>query len=328
MLEVNDLTLNDNTKNGKSIMREVKQVGTSQLKPHPLNKEIYGQEDISEMITKIQTVGRILVPLVITENNVIISGHRRWEAAQALKPSYVPCEVISFSSDEEEKSALVLYNSNRTKTLEQRTREGMSLEKTISIDSFLIRLSNLKQNQTDMDESSTSEDDEIKTSANSEKKKIKLTRDKVAEAVGIKSGKTYERAKKVLERVDALRSEGNIEDADLFIIVLNRSASAAVDLLEVDLGKLTRDDRDGIKVGKIAPNVFKIPTDNKDNKVKADKKDDYRVLMKEVKSFGQTASKIKKSIPYIKSDAQKEKFKVEIAKQIEVLNSLLSAIEP
>ena len=60
------------------------QVDPKTLKPHPRNSSIYGEnEDISKLIESICQSGWIK-PLVITSDNVIISGHRRWEAALEL----------------------------------------------------------------------------------------------------------------------------------------------------------------------------------------------------------------------------------------------------
>ena len=216
-------------------------IKTSKLTPHPKNETIYGQqEDVSDLVKLIGDAGRIIERLIVTEDNVIISGHRRWLAAQILGLDTVPCEVMEFEYPEDELEELVLRNAKRTKTTVQKIREGMTLESVYSNEAKIRKLANLKQNkpgQSDVDDSSSSG----------------ATRDKVAKKAGISSGKTYERGKKVLEKVDELRSNGKDELADLLLIALNKSASAAYDLLNVDFDELDEEQKQGLKSGKVAP---------------------------------------------------------------------------
>ena len=56
----------------------------SELKPHPYNEEIYGtNESIDELVASIRKTGKVAT-LIITDDNVIISGHRRWKSCQRL----------------------------------------------------------------------------------------------------------------------------------------------------------------------------------------------------------------------------------------------------
>jgi len=293
-------------------------IETDKLKPHPQNELIYGQDDISDMVTKIVAADKILVPLVITDNFVIISGHRRWKAAVKLGYDEVPCEFVTFESEADELAALVLYNCDRNKTTSQRAREGMSLEHNLAMDAFIKRLSSLKQNQPDMDESSTTEKPSKKEPKSNEDKKSQLTRGKVAEAVGIKSGKSYSRAKTVLIHVDGLKKEGNAKDAELFITVLNRSASAAEDLLKVDLSTLSDDDRKKLALGQLSPSSFLTVGDSDTSEKK------YATAKKQVKRMGNAVNALKDTGLSIGNDKQAQELRKEIESMIASLNSLLA----
>ena len=172
---------------------EIKQIEINKLKPHPQNQLIYGTEDVSDLVAQIEAFGKIIEPLKIKEDHTIISGHRRWRAAQELNYDTIPCEFVSFDSSEEELAALVLYNYGRKKTNEQKAREGIALFETLSVDAVKRRLTNLKPFSTEMDDASTSDSDEPNKGSDSNNTEVGLSRDKVAEAVGIKSGRTFDR---------------------------------------------------------------------------------------------------------------------------------------
>lgn len=92
------------------------------LKPHPLNIEIYGQEEIDpDLRDSIQAEG-ILNPVIINPANIIISGNRRVVIARELGID-VPCIVRTFNSDVEEQVALISFNKARIKTYIQEMRE-------------------------------------------------------------------------------------------------------------------------------------------------------------------------------------------------------------
>ncbi len=103
------------------------------LKPHPLNKEIYGDETADpDLIESIKNKG-ILETLVIRDDDVILSGHRRWMAAKELKLDKVPCRSITFSDALDEEEALIEFNRQRKKTPEQIYNEVQHLRPIIKI---------------------------------------------------------------------------------------------------------------------------------------------------------------------------------------------------
>ena len=49
----------------------------NQLKTCPINSEIYRDSDVGDLVNSIGEVG-LLQPIVVTPENIIISGHRRF----------------------------------------------------------------------------------------------------------------------------------------------------------------------------------------------------------------------------------------------------------
>ena len=73
------------------------------LKPHPRNKEFF--DDMSgdkwnEFLESIKTSG-IIEPIVITQDNIVVSGHQRLRAAKELKLDLVPTIMKTYRSEDE-----------------------------------------------------------------------------------------------------------------------------------------------------------------------------------------------------------------------------------
>lgn len=100
----------------------------NELKPHKTNIDIYGTESVDiDLVESIKNKG-ILEPLVIVDDNTILSGHRRWLAAKELKLEKIPCRSMSFSDELDEKEALIEFNRQRKKTHSQRMNEADLIE--------------------------------------------------------------------------------------------------------------------------------------------------------------------------------------------------------
>lgn len=94
-----------------------------ELRAHPKNIEIYGDEiPDADLIQSIRSKG-ILEPLVIRDDKTILSGHRRWAAAVALNLDTVPCRILTFSDRDDEEEALIEFNRQRKKTPHQTLNE-------------------------------------------------------------------------------------------------------------------------------------------------------------------------------------------------------------
>ena len=158
---------------------------TTDLKPHPMNRKLYGEEVLPpEFVASIRENG-ILVPLAVKEDGTIISGHRRWQAALALKMEYVPVQVVRYADDLDEREAIIEFNRQREKTFSQKMAEAEELEAVERERAERRRLSNLKRGE---------EKPEVEMLPPREYGK---TRNKVAAAVGLGSGRTYDKAAKV-----------------------------------------------------------------------------------------------------------------------------------
>ena len=51
-------------------------ISLSQIKPNPINEEIYSTTDLTDLIDSLEDNGQ-LEPIVVNNKNIIISGHRR-----------------------------------------------------------------------------------------------------------------------------------------------------------------------------------------------------------------------------------------------------------
>ena len=102
-------------------------IEVSQLKQHPLNKEIYNLSSIEELMLSILDVG-LLQPLVIDQHNQIISGNRRFESVKRLGWNEVDVEFKEIEEGEEE-LLLVHFNKQRIKTFREYINEYLVLKK-------------------------------------------------------------------------------------------------------------------------------------------------------------------------------------------------------
>lgn len=89
-------------------------IPTKLLKPHPKNKEIYGDPEDIAFDNDIKQTG-IRKDLIINGENVIFDGHRRWRRALKFGIQKVPCQIRDFTSISDE-LAIVLLNLHRNKT--------------------------------------------------------------------------------------------------------------------------------------------------------------------------------------------------------------------
>lgn len=96
------------------------------LKPHPLNAKLYGDGIDDEFVESCR--GGIETPLLVTKANVVISGHRRLQAAKKLELEKVRVIVRGdLTADLDIERALIEANRQREKTTDQKLREGKKL---------------------------------------------------------------------------------------------------------------------------------------------------------------------------------------------------------
>lgn len=81
----------------------VTQLAPTVLKPHPRNKEFFDDMSIDkwkEFLESVKTSG-IIEPIVITQDNVVVSGHQRLRAAKELNLETVPTIMKTYYSEDE-----------------------------------------------------------------------------------------------------------------------------------------------------------------------------------------------------------------------------------
>jgi ParB/RepB/Spo0J family partition protein len=169
-------------------MKDTNRRLVTELKPHPLNIEVYGKDALpSDFVQGIAKWG-ILTPLVILEDGRIVSGHRRWRAACQLGLADVPVRVQSFEDDLDIQLAILEGNRQREKTFSQKMREAKVWEE--------IEKEKAKRRQA-ANQYTKSDSVTGVTESNGR------TTDAVAEAIGIGSGRQYSRAKKIWEEAES-----------------------------------------------------------------------------------------------------------------------------
>src|SRR6056300_529388 len=96
----------------------------TEIKPHPINDQIYSTTDLSDLKNSIEINGQ-LEPIVVNKDNTIISGHRRYFSMIQL--GFTECE-IRIVDHENELISLIEYNQQRKKTATDLTNEIKILE--------------------------------------------------------------------------------------------------------------------------------------------------------------------------------------------------------
>lgn len=180
------------------------------IQPHPRNAGIYGEDDITELAERI-AASQWIKPLVVTPQNVIISGHRRWRAALKLNTPLIPIERRAFESETEELEALLLENANREKTTVQKVREG-EVWREIEAERAKARM--------------TAGINQHSPSANLRYPDTGKTSEKVAEKVGMRA-RNYEKAAAVVAEADRLAAAGEAAEAQALLDLCNTSVNAA-----------------------------------------------------------------------------------------------------
>lgn len=174
------------------------------LEPHPLNDEVYGdRDDLDEALVESIDEHGILEPIVADPQPgagssetvpTILSGHRRVEAAKRVGLDVVPVRLVRLDTDLERRERLLVHNQTREKTFSQKLREGEELER--------IERERAKRRQgtrTDIVENSPAGSDD----GPADETEFGKTRERVAEKIGIGSGRTYANAKTVWEAAQA-----------------------------------------------------------------------------------------------------------------------------
>lgn len=76
---------------------------------YALNSRKHSDEQIQQVVNSIKEFG-FTSPILIDENNIIIAGHCRWEAAKRLNMAEVPC-IYMYGLSEMQKKAYVIADN-------------------------------------------------------------------------------------------------------------------------------------------------------------------------------------------------------------------------
>lgn len=201
---------------------QVEQRDPRSLKNHLVNIEIYATHPIDEFVASVRTHG-VLVPLTITADGTVISGHSRRQAAITAGLETVPCIVSPLTDPDEIERALIESNRQREKTNEQRAREAAHL---LAIEE---RLAAKRQKATQAKPG----DENIRhggghdatTVKQGENAKYGKTRDNVGKVVGM-GGRTVARAVEVVQKIDEAKAKGDEATASKLTQTLNEKGVA------------------------------------------------------------------------------------------------------
>ena len=194
-----------------------------ELRPHPLNAEIYGDGCDADLRDSVKEKG-VLTPILITSDraeiggNIIISGHRRVNAAQMAQLDAIPVVVCDLVTAMDIEEAVIIANKQRQKTNEQIGREYQKL--------IAIEAAHAKARQAESALRNQPQSQKVQHVSPSEKSSNGKAREIVGKKIGV-SGFHAERAAKVIDVIDSLQEQGHTEQAQEIRETLNRSVNAA-----------------------------------------------------------------------------------------------------
>lgn len=84
-------------------------IAVAQLRPHPRNARTHSRKQLRMIARSIERFG-FLAPVLIDQDNVILAGHARVEAAKQIGRDSVPCRRVSHLSDEDRRAYLLADN--------------------------------------------------------------------------------------------------------------------------------------------------------------------------------------------------------------------------
>jgi len=98
------------------------------IKPSPLNNEIYGIDDFNDDFLQDIRKNGIITPLVVDQNNNLISGHRRLNHANMIDEiAEVPVIVMQVANENEAILLMISSNKQREKSWGQLNAEARAI---------------------------------------------------------------------------------------------------------------------------------------------------------------------------------------------------------
>ena len=200
---------------------QVKMRKIAELRPHPLNREIYGDPNPDDDLKNSIQKNGILTPLIISGDGRIVSGHRRFSGAKEFGIEEVPVIILPSCDDLDIEETLIVANTQRQKTNEQIAREYEKLKK------IEAKKSKMRMSLAGGDRKS---EEYKKSLAQNSAAPISKgdSRENAAARLGI-SHDTVEKALKVVNLADELKAEGKTEQTKKLLDTLNnKSVNSAI----------------------------------------------------------------------------------------------------
>lgn len=90
-------------------MKEYETIAIEKLKPYENNARTHSEDQIEMIVNSINKFG-FVSPCVIDENNMILVGHGRVEAAKRAGLAEVPCRRVTHLTDDQKKAYVLADN--------------------------------------------------------------------------------------------------------------------------------------------------------------------------------------------------------------------------
>ncbi len=106
------------------------------IRPSPENDDLYGIVENDEAMERlVDTIGRwgLVQPILLTADNYLLSGHRRFRATQILNWTYVPCRIradVQWADNPRFHDVLAAFNTQRVKSVGSLLKEALLREKS------------------------------------------------------------------------------------------------------------------------------------------------------------------------------------------------------
>ena len=149
---------------------EIEQLSVDAVFPSPENDDLYHPVDRNDPSFKslVASIGDrgILEPIIVTQDNFIVSGHRRHAAAQAAGLDTIPCRRIDvWREDDGDEFVRLLreHNLQRVKTFDERVREELVSVNSDDAYAHLKEYRERKSGKTDFPESIILKDIAVRT---------------------------------------------------------------------------------------------------------------------------------------------------------------------
>ena len=86
----------------------------NEIKPNPNNPRKINSDEFAKLVESIKDTPKLLeaLPIIIDENNVIISGHQRYKACLELGIQDVPVKLMSNLTEKESKKLMIISNTH------------------------------------------------------------------------------------------------------------------------------------------------------------------------------------------------------------------------